>query len=268
MGIGEKSMSLVTTKMDGFVGTLILNRPEKLNSLSEALADDIIAAIEDFEEKRARALVIRAEMGGKGIFSAGHDITELPGRGTDPLDPLDSLRLLIEAVKNATFPTIAMIDGKVFGGANELVSVCDIVIASENAKFCFTPAKIGVPYDIEGLLNMVNAVGQKAVREMIFTAREFDAEWAEKHGLVSRVVPKDKLEEEAYKEAEDVASKAPLAHMANKYTLNALSEAVLPLSSATEGRIERRRKVAYSSADYEEGLKAIKEKRAPVFKDE
>jgi len=264
----KKEMSLVTTKMEGFVGTLTLNRPEKLNSLSEALVEDFISTLEDFEEKKARVVVIRAEMGGKGIFSAGHDITELLGRGHDPLDPFDSLRQLIDAVKNTTFPTIGMIDGKVFGGANELVAACDIVIASENAKFCFTPAKIGVPYDLEGLLNMVNAVGQKAVREMIFTAREFSAEWAERHGLVSRVVPKEQLEKEAYEEAEDIAKKAPLAHMANKYTLNALAVSALPLSPSLESQVEWLRKIAYSSADYEEGLKAIKEKRAPVFKDE
>jgi methylmalonyl-CoA decarboxylase len=261
-------MSLIVSKMDGFIGTLTVNRPEKFNALSNLLTEGIIAALDFFEQKEARVVVLRMVVT-KGIWSAGHDITELPEKGKDPLDPKDSLRRLIAKMQSVSYPIIAMIDGDVYGGANEVVAVCDHAIASCCVRFRFTPARMGVPYDAVGLQNMINAIGLRATKEMVFTADYRDADWAEKRGLINEAVLSVHLESKTYEWAEMIAKNAPLAIHSMKYTLNALAEKQ-PLSFPAKCHIEFLRREAYSSDDYENAKLAVmsKPRREPVFKGE
>ncbi len=265
VGKEKREMSLVEIEIKGFVGTITLHHTAKRNALSCALVNDIISALDTFSQKNVRVAVLRAEQGVK-VWSAGHNVDELPGKGKDPLSEEDPLRCLVAKIKNAVFPVIAMVEGGVFGGANEVVAACDIVIASENATFKFTPARMGVPYDKVGLTTMINAIGLRATKEMVFTARSFSSDWAERHGLVSRVVYPDHLEKEVYAEAEDIAKNAPLAISSMKCTLRGLARIELP--TLTDHNVWYQRFVAYSSADYEEGKRAFYEKRDPIFKGE
>ena len=262
-------MSFVITEIKDSIGVITLDHGEKRNALSSSLVEEILCGLCALEKKKARAVILRARPG-VNVWSAGHNVKELPEKGKDPLSETDPLRRLIAKIKQSEFPIIAMVEGGVFGGANEVVAACDIVIAADNATFKFTPARMGVPYDRVGLLTMINAVGLRAAKEMIFTARAFGATWAEAHGLVSRVVPLSGLEKETLFEAEDIAKNAPLAIRSMKYTLGALSETALPFTvfGREDFLTETYRFKAYSSNDYEEGKRAFFEKRAPVFRGE
>lgn len=261
--------SYTSTQFYDFMGIITLHHSKMRNALSRELVEEVISALNEFTKKKVRVVILRAHPG-SSVWSAGHNVKELPEKGKDPLSEIDPLRRLIAKIKLSEFPVIASVEGGVFGGANEVVAACDIVIAADNATFKFTPARMGVPYDRVGLLTMINAVGLRAAKEMIFTARTFDATWAEAHGLVSRVVPLSDLEKETLSEAEDIAKNAPLAIRSMKYTLGALSETALPFTvfGREDFLTETYRFKAYSSNDYEEGKRAFFEKRAPVFKGE
>jgi methylmalonyl-CoA decarboxylase len=144
-------MPLIETKIEGSVGTICLDYFEKSNALSAALVDDILNALATFAEERVRAIVLRARPGVK-IWSAGHDVDELPGARRDPLGWYDPLRRLIRAIGAHPAPIIAMIEGGVWGGACEMAMAFDIIVTAENAMFALTPAKLGVPYNVSGML--------------------------------------------------------------------------------------------------------------------
>ncbi len=259
-------MSLVIIEIKDSIGTITLDHDEKRNALSFSLVEEILYGLGALEKKGARVAILRARSGSK-VWSAGHNVVDLPPKGKDPLTEEDPLRRLISRIKKADFPVIAMVEGGVFGGANEVVAACDIVIAADNASFRFTPARMGVPYDQVGLLTMINAVGLRTAKEMVFTAKSFDSKWAQEHGLVSRVVSLSSLEEETYEESKNIANNSPIALWAMKYTLNVHEEPqLLSLTSREVREINFRRNAAYSSDDYEEGKCAFFEKRDPLFK--
>src|SRR5512134_3621408 len=138
-------MSLILTGVDGFIGTITLNQPEKRNALSEPLVRGIIAALQDFRARKLRVAILRAQPGAK-VWSAGHDVGELPEGRRDPLGWDDPLRNLVREIETFPAPVIAMIEGTVWGGASETVLACDLIVAAPDATFAVTPAKLGVPY--------------------------------------------------------------------------------------------------------------------------
>jgi methylmalonyl-CoA decarboxylase len=244
------------------IGTIILNRPEKRNALSHALIEEALAALAEFQNSRVRVVVLTATVAG-GVWSAGHDITELP-RGEDPLAYSDPLEQLLRNVRRFSAPVIAMINGSVWGGATDLVMNCDIVVGDENCSFAITPTNLGLPYNTTGLLQFMRRLPLNFVKEMFFTAAPMSAVSAAQWGILNHLLPAEELRAFTYKLAETVASKAPLAVSAAKEQLRALVEAD-PITPEVFERIQYLRRQVYSSADYLEGIRAFHEKRKPAF---
>lgn len=254
---------LITSRLDGAVGTITLDHPEKRNALSEALVDALIAALAQFRERRARAVVLRAQPG-VTVWSAGHDVTELPTGRRDPLGWDDPLRNLIREIEVFPAPIIAMVEGGVWGGACEAVFACDLLIAAPTTTFAVTPAKLGVPYNVSGMLTFLNATSLRIVKEMAFSAQPVDAERAERLGVINHVVPAAELDSFTYRLAERIAQNAPLSIAVMKEQLRILAGAH-PMSPQGFERVQGLRRVVYDSRDYQEGIRAFLEKRAPVF---
>jgi methylmalonyl-CoA decarboxylase len=245
------------------IGTLRLNDDAHRNALSKALIDEFIAALHHLQREQTRAVVLRANRGAT-VWSAGHDIRELPAKGADPLAYRDPLERMIRAVEHFPAPVIGMVDGSVWGGALELVLVCDLLTGSHNASFAITPAKIGVPYNTTGLIHFINALGMNTVKEMFFTARPIDAERALQIGILNRLVSADELESVTYDLARGIAANSPLSISVVKEQLRILGNAH-PLSPETFERIQSLRQAVFDSDDYAEGTSAIQEKRKPAF---
>jgi methylmalonyl-CoA decarboxylase len=259
-------MPLVETKIEGFVGTICLDYFDKRNAFSAALVEDVIKALDAFVGERVRAVVLRARPGVK-IWSAGHDVDELPEGRRDPLGWYDPLRRLVRTIENHPAPVIAMIEGGVWGGACEAAMACDIIIAAPNATFALTPAKLGVPYNVSGMLTFLNAAPLRLIKEMAFTARPISAERAVNAGLINHVAPSDELESFTYAIASDIVANAPLSIAVMKEELRILAGAH-PMSPQGWERVQGLRRIVYDSADYVEGVKAFKEKRKPVYRGE
>jgi methylmalonyl-CoA decarboxylase len=258
-------MALVESEQHDDVGIITLNHPEKRNALSQALVDEAIASMETLHSKRVRAIILRAPRGSK-IWSAGHDVRELPQPGRDrlPLGYDDPLLVSIRKIQHLPVPVIAMIDGAVYGGACDLAFSCDILIGSPNASFTMTPARIGVPYNVTGILHFLNLMPTNVVREMFFTALPMRAEQAHRMGILNDLVPAEQLEEHTMEKARAIARNSPLSIGVIKDQIRQLSQAH-PLSPQVFERIQGLRRHVFESQDYREGLAAFFEKRPPVF---
>lgn len=257
-------MELVLEQVADGVGAITLNNSRMHNALSRPLLDGLIAALEHMKTASARAVILRAPPGSK-VFSAGHDVRELPLSGRDPLDFIDPLRRAVRAVEEHPAPVIAMIEGSVWGGACELVMSCDLVIASADSTFAITPAKLGVPYNLSGVLNLSKSVSMPLIKEMLFTAQPFSAAWAKDAGLVNQVVPTDQLESVTRELCNRILQNSPTVIAILKEELRVLSESH-PLNPEAFERIQSLRRAIYNSEDYKEGIHAFFEKRPPVFK--
>src|SRR5512142_2809190 len=162
-------MTLVQIEYSNSIGTLTLRHTEKRNALSHALIKEIIEGLENLQKRQARAVVLRAPKGAK-VWSAGHDINELPKPGRDPLSYHDPLLRVIDTLRRFPAPVLALVEGSVWGGACELVFCCDMVFATPAVTFAITPAKLGVPYNASGVLHLMNTVPHNVLKEMLFMA--------------------------------------------------------------------------------------------------
>jgi methylmalonyl-CoA decarboxylase len=160
-----------------------------------------------------------------------------------------------------------MVEGSVWGGATETVFACDLIIATDAATFAVTPAKLGVPYNVGGMLTFLNAASLRIAKEMIFTAQPVDAVRAERLGMINHVVPALELEAFTMSLAHQIAGNAPLSIAVMKEQLRILAGAH-PMSPQGFERVQGLRRVVYDSRDYSEGIRAFKEKRRPVFRGE
>ena len=135
-------MAYILTEVAESVGTITLDHERRRNALSLPLVEEVITALHSFRDAKVRVVILRAKPG-VTVFSAGHDIDELPESRRDPLGWDDPLRQLVREIENYPGPVIAMIDGSVWGGATETVLACDVIVAAETATFAVTPAKLG-----------------------------------------------------------------------------------------------------------------------------
>ncbi len=256
--------ALIRSEFADDIGTITLDHPQKRNALSEVLVRQLVAALAALQAQRARVVILRASAGAK-VWSAGHDVTELPTGGRDPLGWDDPLRLLIREIENFPAPVIAMIEGGVWGGACETVFACDLIVAAPGATFAATPAKLGVPYNVSGMLTFLNAADLRIVKEMVFTAQPLGAERAERLGMINALVPAAELEAHTRQLARTIAANAPLSIAVMKEQLRILAGAH-PMSPQGFERVQGLRRLVYDSEDYQEGVSAFLGKRRPQFK--
>lgn len=256
-------MQLVSVAVDGPIGVLTLNHTQKRNALSEALIGEIITGLAALEQQAVRSVILRAPAGSR-VFSAGHDVNELPMPGRDPLSYHDPLLRVIDAIRRFSTPVLAMVEGTVWGGACELVFCCDLIFTTPEVTFAITPAKLGVPYNASGVLHLMNALPQSLLKEMLFTAAPMPCVRLLEMGVINRIVPTAELEVTTFGVARQIAQNSNLAIHVLKEQLRMLGGAH-PLPPETFERLQGLRRRVYDSADYREGLVAFREKRAANF---
>jgi methylmalonyl-CoA decarboxylase len=255
-------MSTVIVEISGAIGTITLNRP-KVNALSRELIEEVTSALNAMKAQSLRVVILRAQRGVK-VFSAGHEVTELPTNGRDPLTYNDPLRQLVRAIQVHPCPVIAMIEGSVWGGACELVMSCDLIVAAEDTTLAITPAKLGVPYNLSGILNFMKVADMPFIKEMLFTAQPVAAKRLMECGVINHVVPREELEGFTQQMAMQIVETSPLVLRILKEELRVLASAH-PIAPEAYERIQALRREVYDSEDYQEGIRAFFEKRKPRF---
>lgn len=255
--------SKTRSAIEDSIATITLDNPP-VNALSNRLIDDLAAALAAMQPPDVRVVILRAAPGSQ-VFSGGHDVRELPTNGRDPLTYNDPLRKVVRQIDTHPVPVIAMVEGSVWGGACELVLSCDLVVAAAESTFALTPARIGVPYNLSGILNLIKVADMHFVKEMLFTARPMPVGRMAAYGVVNHVVPAEELERTTMDLAHNIAESSPLVHRILKEELRVLSNAH-PLTPEAYERIQSLRREVYDSDDYQEGIKAFLEKRRPVFR--
>jgi enoyl-CoA hydratase len=242
------------------VGLIRLNRPQALNALNATLVTELGQALAQFDkDEKIGAIVIT---GSEKAFAAGADIKEMASKSYMEAYLGDFLSSW-DRVANQRKPVIAAVAGFALGGGCELALMCDFIIAADTAKFGQPEIQLGVMPGAGGTQRLTRYIGKSKAMDMVLTARMMDAAEAERCGLVSRIVPADKLVEEALAAAKKIASfSQPIAMMA-KESVNRAFETTL-----AEGiRFERRLFHAmFASEDQKEGMTAFVEKRKPSFK--
>jgi enoyl-CoA hydratase len=243
------------------VGVVTLNRPQRLNALSDALAAELAAALRALDDDPAIAVIVLT--GGEKAFAAGADIGAMADWDYAKVYGDDYITKNYEAIRAVRKPVIAAVAGFALGGGCELAMMCDMIVAADTAKFGQPEITIGTMPGMGGTQRLPRAVGKAKAMDMILTARMMDAAEAERAGLVSRVVPQDKLINEAMAVAEKIASYSlPVAMMA-KEAVNRAYESTL-----SEGvRFERRLfHATFALDDQKEGMAAFVAKRKPKFR--
>jgi methylmalonyl-CoA decarboxylase len=252
-------MDLIKTEMQGRVGTISFNHYRKRNALGRPLINECLSALANFERDGVRAVVLRSAEAQK-VWSAGHDVDELPEANRDPLPYDDPLEQLLRAVATFPAPVITMVQGS----ACDLVMTSDMAFGDESCAFAITPAKLGLPYNVAGILHFLNRLPLNVVTEMFCTAEPIAAERALRLGIINDLIPAAALEERVYKLAGLIATRSSAAISTFKASARTLAEA-RPISPETFEHIQGLRRRVYLGADYNEGVRAFVEKRAPKF---
>ncbi|MBI4351233.1 MAG: methylmalonyl-CoA decarboxylase [Elusimicrobia bacterium] len=257
-------MDLILKEIKDGIGVLTLNNPTRRNALSLELCGQVVSALEEFRKKKVPVVIVRAEKSAR-VWSAGHDITQLPKVHHDPLAYDSPMETAFRAIQNYPGPVIAMIQGSVWGGATDLAVTCDLAIGDETSTFAITPVKMGLPYNASGIMHFINRVGSNIAKEMFFTAAPVKAERAYHFGILNHLISSREIESFTFDLAKTMAANSPLAVSVIKEQFRILSDAH-PISPEAFERIQALRRKVYNSGDYEEGIKAFMEKRTPKFK--
>ena len=251
----------ITTRIEGGkVAIITLNRPKALNALNDLLMDELGHALKGFDADEAIGCMVIT--GSEKAFAAGADITAMATLTFADAYKGDFITRNWETIRTIRKPVIAAVSGFALGGGCELAMMCDFIIAADNAKFGQPEIKLGIIPGAGGTQRLPRAVGKSKAMDLALTGRMMDATEAERAGLVSRVVPLDKLMDEVLGAALQICGFSQMATMAAKETVNKSFD-----SGLSDGLMYERRMfhALFATADQKEGMDAFVGKRAANF---
>ncbi len=241
------------------IGIVTLNRPKELNALNFSLVGELVEALEELDgDQTIRCIVITGA--GEKAFAAGADIKEMSDKS--PIDMMLGRFEAWERVRRVRTPLIAAVGGYALGGGCELAMHCDMIIASENARFGQPEIQLGIIPGAGGTQRLARTLGKYRTMEMVLTGVQLSAQEMANHGLVNRVVPKGEHLNEAMKLAQTVAAQPPIAVRLAKEAVLAAFETSLEEGLATE---RRNFFLLFATEDMREGMQAFIEKRKATF---
>jgi enoyl-CoA hydratase len=245
----------------GKVGIVTLNRPKQLNALNDQLMDELGAALKAFDADDAIGCIVIT--GSEKAFAAGADIGAMATYGFADVYKGDFITRNWETIRSIRKPVIAAVSGFALGGGCELAMSCDFIIAADNAKFGQPEIKLGIIPGAGGTQRLPRAVGKAKAMDLVLTGRMMDAAEAERSGLASRVVPLDKMMDEALAAALMICDYSRIAVMAAKESVNRAFEGTLSDGVMFERRIFH---ALFATSDQKEGMDAFVNKRKAQFK--
>ena len=251
-------------KIDPAVAPMValveLNRPKELNAINPQLMTELVSALQDLDRNDAvRAIIIT---GNEKAFAAGADIRQMAEMSVVDMIRADQFSVW-DSLRQVSKPVIAAVSGYALGGGCELAMLCDIIVASETAKFGQPEVKIGTIPGAGGTQRLTRAVGKAKAMELVLTGRFLSAQEALQYGLVAKVTPADQYLSEAIILGSEIAACSPVAVRLAKEAVNQAFEGSLQEGVAFE---RRNFYMTFASADQKEGMKAFIEKRKPDFK--
>jgi 2-(1,2-epoxy-1,2-dihydrophenyl)acetyl-CoA isomerase len=244
------------------IATITFNRPDAMNSMNKELVDDLIAVLTDVKQDSEIRVVVLT--GGGKAFCAGGDLFYLASL-TEPIVAHRFIRQvgnIISLIMGMDKPVIAMVNGVAAGAGFNIALACDIVIAAKSVKFAQSFSKVGLVPDCGGFYLLPRVVGMHKAKELMFTADLIDAETALRLGIVNNIVDEAELTDMVNKLATRLAAGAPIALSFIKKMVNRSGGLDLESALAFEEDLQS---ICMQTADHREGIKAFKEKRAPVF---
>jgi enoyl-CoA hydratase len=243
------------------VGFITLHRPKQLNALNDTLMDELGAALLAFDADPGVGCIVIT--GSEKAFAAGADIGAMATLSFAEAYGGDFITRNWETIRRVRKPVIAAVAGFALGGGCELAMMCDFIIAADTAKFGQPEIKLGIIPGAGGTQRLPRAVGKSKAMDMILTARMMDAAEAERAGLVSRVVPAERLLAEAQAAAEVICAMSGPSVMMAKECVNRADEGTLADGVMYERRLFH---ALFATADQKEGMDAFVNKRKPVFR--
>ncbi len=250
----------IIVEVEDRVGLIRLNRPKVLNALNQTVMTELVDALEALDANEEVGCIVLT--GNEKAFAAGADIRQMAEEDAVDLIRSDRFRMW-DRIKNIAKPIIAAVSGYALGGGCELAMACDMIVASETAKFGQPEITLGIIPGAGGTQRLTRAVGKALAMEVILANRWLSAEEAERAGLVNRVVPVESYLEEAMNLARNIADRAPLAVKLAKEAINQALESSLEGGLAVE---RRNFYLLFATEDQTEGMRAFLEKREPQFK--
>ena len=251
----------IVVETRGRVGFITLNRPKQLNALNDALMNELQSALSGFDTDEAIGAIVIT--GSERAFAAGADVGAMKDWSYMDVYNTDFITRNWERIRTVRKPVIAAVAGVALGGGCELAMMCDIVIAADSAKFGQPEIRLGIIPGAGGTQRLPRAVGKSKAMDLVLTGRMMDAQEAERAGLVSRIVPADKLLDEAFSVANAICEYSLPAVMMAKESVNRAYESTL-----AEGILFERRSFhsLFATEDQKEGMQAFLAKRKPAFK--
>jgi len=254
------TFSAIKTEVKGRVGLIQINRPKALNALNATVMDELTGALEEYDvDPDIGAMVIT---GDERAFAAGADIKEMAGASAVEMLVADRISRW-DCIRNIKKPVIAAVSGWCLGGGHELAMGCDMIVASETAKFGQPEINLGVMPGAGGTQRLTRAVGKALAMEVVLNNRTLSADEALRYGLVNRVATVELYLEDAIQLAREIADRAPLAIRMAKEAVNNAYESYL-----ADGMADERRSFyfLFSTEDQKEGMQAFVEKRPAEWK--
>ena len=263
--MSEAPQALILTELRGSgarrTALLTLNRPKQLNALNDALMDELGAALQRFDADDTVGCIVIT--GNERAFAAGADIGAMATKTFAEAYGQDFITRNWETIRRVRKPVIAAVAGFALGGGCELAMMCDLIIAADSARFGQPEIKLGIIPGAGGTQRLPRAVGKAKAMDLVLTARMMDAAEAERAGLVSRVVPADKLLDEALAAAEAINAMSGPSVLMAKECINRAYESPLAEGMMVERRLFH---ALFATEDQKEGMAAFVEKRQPAWK--